>query len=43
MLRHSSVQITLSTYVHWLPRGERPKNIVSTVLRAAAQGRPPWT
>ncbi|HCU48636.1 MAG TPA: hypothetical protein DGG94_02200 [Micromonosporaceae bacterium] len=39
MLRHASLQVTLATYVHWLPRAERPRSVVSTVLRAATRDR----
>jgi integrase len=34
-LRHASLQFTLSTYVHWLPKGDRPANVVSQALRTA--------
>lgn len=32
-LRHSSLQITLETYVHWWPRAERRRGIIGEVLR----------
>jgi integrase len=38
-LRHSSLRITLETYVHWWPKKERRRNIVGAALRAAAEGR----
>ncbi|WP_082772603.1 site-specific integrase [Actinoplanes sp. TFC3] len=34
-LRHSSLRITLETYVHWWPKKERLRNIVGTGLLAA--------
>jgi len=38
-LRHASLQFTLSTYVHWLQRAERPANVVSAVLGAVSATR----
>lgn len=38
-LRHSSLRITLETYVHWWPKKNRRRNIVSTALRSAAGNR----
>ncbi|WP_433688130.1 tyrosine-type recombinase/integrase [Micromonospora carbonacea] len=38
-LRHSSLRITLETYVHWWPKKNRRRNIVSTALREAAGNR----
>jgi integrase len=38
-LRHGSLQFTLSTYVHWLPRSERPTDVVSGILRRAGEAR----
>ncbi|RZU50346.1 phage integrase family protein [Krasilnikovia cinnamomea] len=38
-LRHSSLRITLETYVHWWPKRDRRRNIISAALRAAAAGR----
>jgi len=38
-LRHSNLRITLETYVHWWPKAERRRNIISAVLRAAADQR----
>jgi integrase len=34
-LRHSSLRITLETYVHWWPKKERRRNIISSVLKDA--------
>ncbi|MFC0528212.1 tyrosine-type recombinase/integrase [Phytohabitans kaempferiae] len=34
-LRHSSLRITLETYVHWWPKKQRRRNVVSTALRTA--------
>lgn len=39
-LRHSSLRITLETYVHWWPKKNRRRNIVSTALREAAGNCP---
>lgn len=36
MLRHASMNVTLSVYVHWLPRANRATSIVGTVLGNAA-------
>jgi integrase len=36
-LRHSSLRITLETYVHWWPKKQRRRNVVGTALRGAAQ------
>jgi integrase len=38
-LRHSSLRITLETYVHWWPKKERRRGIVGTALREAASKR----
>ena len=38
-LRHSTLQITLETYVHFWPRRERRRGVVGDVLRAAADRR----
>jgi integrase len=35
-LRHSSLRITLETYVHWWPKKERRRNVVGTALSDAA-------
>jgi hypothetical protein len=37
--RHSSLRITLETYVHWWPKRDRRRNIISSALRAAAADR----
>ena len=34
-LRHSSLRITLETYVHWWPKKDRRRNVISTALRDA--------
>jgi integrase len=39
-LRHSSLRITLETYVHWWPKKERRRNVVGTALIGAIQGTP---
>jgi integrase len=38
-LRHSTLQITLETYVHFWPRRERRRGVVGDVLRGAAERR----
>ena len=38
-LRHSTLQITLETYVHFWPRRERRRGVVGDVLRVAAERR----
>jgi integrase len=38
-IRHSSLRITLETYVHWWPKKERRRNIIGTTLRAATDKR----
>jgi hypothetical protein len=38
-LRHSTLQITLETYVHFWPRRERRRGVVGDVLRAASEQR----
>jgi integrase len=35
-LRHSSLRITLETYVHWWPKKDRRRNVVGSALRGAA-------
>ncbi|MBN1174691.1 MAG: site-specific integrase [Micromonosporaceae bacterium] len=35
-LRHASLRITLETYVHWLPKRNRPRGVIGTVLSRAA-------
>jgi integrase len=43
-LRHSSLRITLETYVHWWPRKQRRRNVVGTAITEAVArlktGRP---
>jgi integrase len=41
-LRHSSLRITLETYVHWWPKKDRRRNVIGTALQTAA-GRQPTT
>jgi integrase len=36
-LRHSSLQITFDTYVHWWPRRERRRGILGALLQSAAK------
>jgi integrase len=36
-LRHSSLRITLETYVHWWPKKERRRNVVGTALQGRGQ------
>jgi integrase len=38
-LRHANLRITLETYVHWLPKKDRPRGVVGDVLRKAQQDR----
>jgi integrase len=38
-LRHSSLRITLETYVHWWPKKDRRRNVVGTALRDASARR----
>ncbi|MCZ7425896.1 site-specific integrase [Micromonospora sp. WMMA1949] len=38
-LRHSSLRITLETYVHWWPKKDRRRNIISGALREASAKR----
>lgn len=38
-LRHATLRITLETYVHWWPKQDRRRNIISTGLQAAATHR----
>ncbi|MEV0273277.1 tyrosine-type recombinase/integrase [Hamadaea sp. NPDC050747] len=37
-LRHKLLRTTLETYVHWWPRKQRLRNVVSGALRRAADG-----
>jgi integrase len=32
-LRHSSLRITLETYVHWWPKKQRRRNVVGTAIQ----------
>jgi len=34
-LRHANLRITLETYVHWLPKKDRPRGLIGTLLREA--------
>lgn len=34
-LRHANLRITLETYVHWLPKKDRPRGLVGDLLRKA--------
>ena len=34
-LRHSSLRITLETYVHWWPKAERRRSVIGAVLTRA--------
>ncbi len=36
-MRHSSLRITLETYVHWRPKKDRKRNVVGSALRDAAR------
>ena len=38
-LRHASLRITLETYVHWLPKKDRPRGVIGSVLARADQAR----
>ncbi|WP_231927208.1 hypothetical protein [Micromonospora zamorensis] len=38
-LRHSSLRITLETYVHWWPKKDPRRNIISRALRDASAKR----
>jgi integrase len=38
-LRHSSLRITLETYVHWWPKKQRRRSVVGTALQEAADKR----
>ncbi|TDB93882.1 site-specific integrase [Micromonospora fluostatini] len=43
-LRHANLRITLETYVHWLPKRDRPRGLVGDLLRqASGTGREPST
>ncbi|MDG4760903.1 site-specific integrase [Micromonospora sp. WMMD710] len=36
-LRHANLRITLETYVHWLPKKDRPRGLVGNLLRQAGR------
>lgn len=38
-LRHANLRITLETYVHWLPKLDRPRGVIGTVLTKKRQER----
>ncbi|MFI7022778.1 tyrosine-type recombinase/integrase [Micromonospora sp. NPDC049900] len=38
-LRHANLRITLETYVHWLPKKDRPRGLVGGLLRQAGSER----
>ena len=38
-LRHSSLRITLETYVHWWPKVDRRSNVVGSAMRDAMTRR----
>jgi integrase len=38
-LRHSSLRITLETYVHWWPKKQRRRNVVGTAIRELTASR----
>jgi integrase len=38
-LRHSTLRVTLETYVHWWPKKDRRRNIVGSVLQNANANR----
>ncbi|MEU1602526.1 tyrosine-type recombinase/integrase [Micromonospora matsumotoense] len=38
-LRHANLRITLETYVHWLPKKDRPRGLVGGLLREAGSVR----
>ncbi|MGC4765008.1 site-specific integrase [Micromonospora sp. DT46] len=37
LLRHRTLRITLETYVHWLPKRDRPSGVIGSVLSSAAE------
>jgi integrase len=39
-LRHSSLRITLETYVHWWPKKQRRRNVVSSAISALRRDGP---
>ncbi|MFY1587479.1 tyrosine-type recombinase/integrase [Micromonospora sp. WMMD734] len=38
-LRHANLRITLETYVHWMPKKDRPRGLVGGLLRNADSTR----
>ncbi len=38
-LRHANLRITLETYVHWLPKKDRPRGVIGNILKHAEQQR----
>ncbi|MEV6800503.1 site-specific integrase [Micromonospora rifamycinica] len=38
-LRHANLRITLETYVHWMPKKDRPRGLVGGLLRDAGSAR----
>jgi integrase len=38
-LRHANLRTTLEIYVHWLPKKDRPRGLVGTILQRADQQR----
>ncbi|WP_432049567.1 tyrosine-type recombinase/integrase [Verrucosispora sp. NA02020] len=38
-LRHANLRITLETYVHWLPKKDRPRGLIGGLLRQAGRER----
>jgi hypothetical protein len=36
-LRHANLRITLETYVHWLPKKDRPRGVFGSVLNKARE------
>jgi len=38
-LRHANLRITLETYVHWLPKKDRPRGVIGNILTTADRQR----
>jgi integrase len=38
-LRHANLRVTLETYVHWLPKKDRPRGVIGSVLARADEAR----
>jgi len=38
-LRHANLRITLETYVHWLPKKDRPRGVIGDILTNADRRR----